>query len=88
MKGNIVFRYMGHHTKGRDDMAVKKKFPYKSAVVACNGGCRAAAGELGCTDGCIGCKACVENVNLVLFPLMNMVLHKWMKKNVLPVEPV
>lgn len=60
MKGSIVFHYMGHHTKGRDDMAVKKKFPYKSAVVACNGGCRAAAGELGCTDGCIGCKACVE----------------------------
>ena len=41
-------------------MAVKKKFPYRSAVVACNGGCRAAEGETGCKDGCIGCGACVN----------------------------
>ena len=41
-------------------MAIKKKFPYRSAVVACNGGCRAAEGETACTDGCIGCGACVE----------------------------
>lgn len=46
--------------KGRDDMAVKKKFPYKAAFVACNGGCRATSGEQGCKDGCIGCKACVS----------------------------
>ena len=26
-------------------MAVKKKFPYRAAVVACNGGCRSAEGE-------------------------------------------
>ena len=39
-------------------MAVKKKFPYRAAVVACNGGCRSAEGEAGCADGCIGCKAC------------------------------
>ena len=41
-------------------MAVKKKFPYRAAVVACNGGCRSAEGEAGCADGCIGCKACVD----------------------------
>ena len=41
-------------------MAVKKKFPYRSAVVACNGGCRVTAGDNGCKDGCIGCGACVE----------------------------
>ena len=41
-------------------MAVKKKFPYKAALVACNGGCRAMKGETGCSDGCIGCGACVE----------------------------
>ena len=41
-------------------MAVKKKFPYRSAVVACNGGCRSAEGEAGCADGCIGCGACVN----------------------------
>ena len=41
-------------------MAVKKKFPYKAAFVACNGGCRATSGEQGCKDGCIGCKACVS----------------------------
>lgn len=46
--------------KGRDDMAVKKKFPYKAAFVACNGGCRATSDEQGCKDGCIGCKACVS----------------------------
>ena len=46
--------------KGRDDMAVKKKFPCKAAFVACNGGCRATSGEQGCKDGCIGCKACVS----------------------------
>ena len=42
-------------------MAVKKKFPYRAAVVACNGGCRSAEGEAGCADGCIGCKACTEH---------------------------
>ena len=41
-------------------MAVKKKFPYKAALVACNGGCRAVKGEKGCTDGCIGCGDCVQ----------------------------
>ena len=41
-------------------MAVKKKFPYRAAVVACNGGCRSAEGEAGCADGCIGCKACID----------------------------
>ena len=41
-------------------MAVKKRFPYKAALVACNGGCRALKGEAGCTDGCIGCSACVS----------------------------
>ena len=43
-------------------MAVKKKFPYRAAVVACNGGCRSAEGEAGCADGCIGCKACPQKV--------------------------
>ena len=32
-------------------MAIKKKFPYKAAFVACNGGCRAKD----CRYGCIGC---------------------------------
>ena len=41
-------------------MAVKKKFPYRAAVVACNGGCRSAEGEAGCADGCIGCKAFID----------------------------
>ena len=41
-------------------MAAKKRFPYRSALVACNGGCRAVQGEEGCTDGCIGCGACVS----------------------------
>ena len=41
-------------------MAVKKKFPYRADVVACNGGCRSAEGEAGCADGCIGCKACID----------------------------
>ena len=42
-------------------MAIKKKFPYRAALVACNGGCRAAGSEDGgCKDGCIGCGACIE----------------------------
>lgn len=41
-------------------MAVKKKFPYKAAIVSCNGGCRAVKGEAGCSEGCIGCGACVD----------------------------
>lgn len=42
-------------------MAVKKKFPYKAAVVACNGGCRANKYvDDRCTYGCIGCEQCVE----------------------------
>ena len=28
--------------KGSGDMAVKKRFPYRAALVACNGGCRTA----------------------------------------------
>ena len=41
-------------------MAVKKKFPYKAALVACNGGCRTAKEDTGCKNGCIGCGACVS----------------------------
>ena len=42
-------------------MAIKKRFPYRAALVACNGGCRAAGLEDGgCKDGCIGCGACIE----------------------------
>lgn len=41
-------------------MAVKKKFPYRAALVACNGGCRAEAGETGCAYGCTGCGSCVS----------------------------
>ena len=38
----------------------KKKFPYRSAIVACNGGCRANQYvEERCTYGCIGCEQCV-----------------------------
>lgn len=37
-------------------MAIKKKFPYKAAFVACNGGCRAKD----CRYGCIGCGTCVS----------------------------
>ena len=36
-------------------MAVKKRFPYRAAFVACNGGCRA-----DCPYGCIACGACVR----------------------------
>ena len=46
--------------KGNSDMAKKKKFPYRAAVVACNGGCRTTEGENACRDGCIGCGTCVE----------------------------
>lgn len=41
-------------------MAVKKKFPYRAAVVACQGGCRAKT-EPKCAYGCIGCGKCVES---------------------------
>lgn len=41
-------------------MAMKKKFPYRAAVVACNGGCRAKE-EPKCAYGCIGCGKCVES---------------------------
>lgn len=39
-------------------MALKKKFPYRAAIVACNGGCRASAGEPVCGYGCIACGQC------------------------------
>ena len=39
-------------------MAVKKRFPYRAALVACNGGCRTAKDGQGCADGCIGCGIC------------------------------
>lgn len=41
-------------------MAVKKKFPYRAAVVACSGGCRKEGEPGSCTYGCIGCGKCVE----------------------------
>lgn len=41
-------------------MAMKKKFPYRAAVVACQGNCQ--DGQVNkCTYGCIGCGKCVEN---------------------------
>ena len=40
-------------------MAIKKKFPYRAAVVACNGGCRASkTPDAKCVYGCIGCGLC------------------------------
>lgn len=41
-------------------MAVKKRFPYRAALVACNGGCRTAKDGQRCSDGCIGCGTCVQ----------------------------
>lgn len=41
-------------------MAVKKKFPYKAAIVACNGGCHATRGLPTCSYGCMSCSACIE----------------------------
>ncbi len=41
-------------------MAVKKKLPYKAAVVACNGGCRTHNGLPTCSYGCMSCRACIE----------------------------
>lgn len=40
-------------------MAVKKRFPYRTAVVACSGGCSVHEGR-NCEYGCIGCGKCVE----------------------------
>lgn len=40
-------------------MAVKKKFPYRAAVVACNGSCPARA-DFPCRYGCAGCGNCVS----------------------------
>ena len=44
-------------------MAVKKKFPYRSAFVACNGGCHVTEGS-SCSYGCIACGKCVESCKL------------------------
>lgn len=38
-------------------MAIKKRFPYRAAFVACNGGCRATAE---CQYGCVSCELCVN----------------------------
>ncbi len=40
-------------------MAVKKKFPYRSAFVACNGGCHVTEGS-SCSYGCIACGRCTR----------------------------
>ena len=40
-------------------MAFQKKFPYRAAVVACNGSCGATKDDPKCAYGCIGCGACV-----------------------------
>lgn len=62
-------------------MAVKKKFPYRSAVVACNGGCRVTAGDNGCKDGCIGCGACVEKCKFGAISLNEYGVAEIEKKN-------
>ena len=46
--------------KGRVDMAFKKKFPYKAALVACNGSCGATREEPNCAYGCLGSGACAR----------------------------
>ena len=42
--------------KGRCEYGCQKRFPYKAALVACNGGCRATAD---CEYGCVACGLCV-----------------------------
>jgi ferredoxin len=44
-------------------MAVKKKFPYRAAVVRCKGDCRI-SNNIKCTYGCIGCGKCVDSCKL------------------------
>lgn len=40
---------------------MKKRFPYRSAVVLCNGGCRANIKEdPACVYGCVACGRCIE----------------------------
>ena len=51
-------------------MAVKKKFPYRAAVVACSGGCHGES-ESNCKYGCIGCGKCEK-----VCPLDNIRLKK------------
>ena len=44
-------------------MAIKRKFPARTATVHCSGGCRAKRDESGgllCAYGCVACGACVE----------------------------
>jgi ferredoxin len=41
-------------------MTVKKKFPYRAALVICNGGCHASENPK-CAYGCIACGKCIEN---------------------------
>ena len=55
-------------------MAVKKKFPYRSALVACNGGCHVQEGQ-SCENGCIGC-----GIGIVVTFAMMMVMYKEEKK--------
>lgn len=37
-----------------------KKFPYKAAFVACNGGCRQSKEGEGCSYGCLSCGLCID----------------------------
>lgn len=41
-------------------MTAKKQFPYRSAFVACNGGCHEGNGGQSCSYGCIGCELCIN----------------------------
>ena len=50
-------------------MAIKRKFPAKTATVHCSGGCRAKRDESGgllCAYGCVACGACVEACRFAL----------------------
>ncbi len=49
-------------------MAVKKKFPYRSAVVACNGGAGLQQGTMDAKMDVLAVEPVWRNVNLAPFP--------------------
>lgn len=68
-------------------MAIKKKFPYRAALVACNGSCHANQ-ETKCQYGCIGCGKCVENCKFDAIFLNENGVAQVIEENVSPVASV
>lgn len=65
-------------------MAIKRKFPARTATVHCSGGCRAKRDENGgllCAYGCVACGACVEACRFGAVQINDLAAPRWTRRS-------